>query len=48
MYTSIRLTRISLVLKRVRKNAGMAAQAAPPAMPASRMAGSARTPSALA
>src|ERR1700730_9197956 len=40
MYTSMRLTRISLVLKRDLNSAGMAAHAAPPSAPAMSIAGS--------
>ena len=39
MYTSIRLTKISLALKRSRSKATMAAQAMPPNTPASKMTG---------
>ena len=42
MYTSINVTRISLVLNRVRRKAGMAAQAMPPSTPASSISGIAK------
>ena len=39
-YVSISVVRISVALKRVRNQAGMAAQAMPPSMPASIISGS--------
>ncbi len=46
MYTSMRLTRISLVLNRVRSSAGIAAHAIPPSTPAQSITGKANLPSA--
>ena len=46
-YTSIRLTRISLALKRSRSSAVIAAQAMPPSTPASRMATTIQRPVSL-